>query len=33
VGGKATTSEFADAIIEGMESAEVAQPAPEPSRA
>jgi isocitrate dehydrogenase (NAD+) len=33
VGGKATTSEFADAIIEAMESAEVAQPAPEPSRA
>jgi isocitrate dehydrogenase (NAD+) len=33
VGGKATTSEFADAIIEAMESAEVAQSAPEPSRA
>jgi isocitrate dehydrogenase (NAD+) len=33
VGGKATTSEFADAIIEAMESAEVAQLAPEPSRA
>ena len=32
VGGKASTSEFADAIIEAMQSAEVPQ-TPEPSRA
>jgi isocitrate dehydrogenase (NAD+) len=33
VGGKAGTSEFADAIIEAMQAAAVPQPAEEPSRA
>ena len=33
IGGKASTSEFADALIEAIQSADAAQPLPQPSRA